>query len=57
MLVSVSATGILLGGLYVLLAIPLAAMLAALVDVSVRDLDPAAAEIPTVLFPAKDAET
>lgn len=56
MLVSVSATGILLGGLYVLLAI-LAAMLAALVDVSVRDLDPAAAEIPTVLFPAKDAET
>ena len=32
-------------------------MLATLVDVSVRDLDPAEAEVPSVLFPAKDAET
>jgi predicted PurR-regulated permease PerM len=56
-LISVAATGILLGGFYVLLAIPLAAMLATLVDVSVRNLDPAEAEAPTVLFPAKDAET
>jgi predicted PurR-regulated permease PerM len=56
-LISVAATGILLGGFYVLLAIPLAAMLATLVDVSVRDLDPAEAEAPTVLFPPKDVET
>lgn len=56
-IISVSATGILLGAPYVLLAIPLAAMLATLVDVSVRDLDPAEAEAPAVLFPAKDAET
>ena len=32
-------------------------MLATLVDVSVRDLDPVEAEVPSVLFPAKDAET
>ncbi|HET7353191.1 MAG TPA: hypothetical protein VFJ11_03995 [Gaiellaceae bacterium] len=51
------ATGILLGGFYVLLAIPLAALTATLVDVSMRDLDPAEAETLTVLFPAKDAET
>ena len=56
-LISVFATGILLGGFYVLVAIPLAALVATLVDVSLRDLDPAEAEPPTVLFPAKDTET
>jgi predicted PurR-regulated permease PerM len=49
-LVSVTAIGILLGGFYVLLAIPIAAVLATLLDVVVRDVDPAEEEVPGVLF-------
>jgi predicted PurR-regulated permease PerM len=49
-LVSVSAVGILFGGFYVLLAIPIAAVVATLVDVIVRDVDPAEQEVPAVLF-------
>jgi len=56
-LVSVSATGILLGPFYVLIAIPIASLLVTLIDVILRDLDPAEADTPTVLFPAKDSET
>ena len=55
-LVSVTAIGLLLGGIYVLLAVPIAAVLVTLVDVIVRDKDPAEEEVPTLLFPAKDAE-
>ena len=55
-LVSVAAIGLLLGGVYVLLAVPIAAVLVTLVDVIVRDKDPAKEEVPTVLFPAQDAE-
>jgi predicted PurR-regulated permease PerM len=55
-LISVTAVGILFGGFAVILAVPLAAVLATLVDVVVRDRDPAAEEVPTVLFPAKEAE-
>jgi predicted PurR-regulated permease PerM len=55
-LVSVTAIGLLLGGVYVLLAVPIAAVLVTLVDVIVRDKDPADEEVPTLLFPAKDAE-
>lgn len=55
-LVSVTSIGILLGGFYVLLAIPIAAVVATLVDVIVRNEDPAKQDVPTVLFPAKDAE-
>ena len=55
-LVSVTAIGLLLGGVYILLAVPIAAVLVTLVDVIVRDKDPAEEEVPTVLFPAKDAE-
>jgi len=55
-LVSVTATAILFGGFAVLLAIPLAAVLATLVSVIVLDKDPAEEEVPTVLFPAQDAE-
>jgi hypothetical protein len=55
-LVSVSATGILLGAFYVLIAIPIASLLATLIDVIVRDIDPAQVDVPTVLFPAKDTE-
>ena len=49
-LVSVTSIGILLGGFYVLLAIPITAVLATLVDVVVRDVDPAEQEVPAVLF-------
>ena len=55
-LVSVTAIGILFGGFYVLLAIPIAAVLATLLDVVVRDADPAEEDVPPLLFPAKDAE-
>ena len=56
MLVSVAAVGILFGGFAILLAVPFAAVLATLVDVVLLDKDPAEEEVPTVLFPAKDAE-
>jgi predicted PurR-regulated permease PerM len=49
-LVSVTSIGILLGGFYVLLAIPVAAVLATLVDVVLRDVDPAEQEVPAVMF-------
>ncbi len=49
-LFSVSAIGLLLGAFYVLLAIPIAAVLATLIDVVVRDVDPAEQEVPAVLF-------
>jgi predicted PurR-regulated permease PerM len=55
-LVSVTATAILFGAVAVLLAIPLAAVLATLVSVVVLDRDPAKEDVPTVLFPAQDAE-
>lgn len=53
-LVSVSVTGILLGGFYVLLAIPIASLVATVFDVAVRGIDPAEVEVPTVLFSAQD---
>ena len=56
-LVSVTACGLLFGGFAVILAIPLAAVLATLVDVIVRDKDPAEEEVPAVIFSAKDAES
>jgi predicted PurR-regulated permease PerM len=49
-LFSVTAVGILLGGAYVLLAIPIAAVFVTLVDVIVRDVDPAEQDVPPVLF-------
>jgi predicted PurR-regulated permease PerM len=55
-LVAVSSVAILFGGFAVLLAIPLAAVIATLLDVLVRHRDPALEDVPTVLFPAKDAE-
>jgi predicted PurR-regulated permease PerM len=55
-LVSVTAIGILFGGFYVLLAIPITAVLSTLVDVVLRGTDPADEEVPALLFPAKDAE-
>jgi predicted PurR-regulated permease PerM len=55
-LVSVTALGLLLGGVFVLVAVPVAAVLVTLVDVIVRDKDPSDEDVPTLLFPAKDAE-
>jgi predicted PurR-regulated permease PerM len=55
-LVSVTAVGILFGGFAVVLAVPLVAVLVTVLDVVVRDVDPAKEDVPTVLFPAKDAE-
>jgi predicted PurR-regulated permease PerM len=49
-LISVTAVGLLFGGFYVLLAIPFVAVLATLVDVIVRDKDPAEEDVPAVLF-------
>jgi predicted PurR-regulated permease PerM len=56
-MVSVFGMGFLFGGASVPLAIPLVAVIATLLDVIVRDKDPADEEVPTVLFPAKEAET
>ena len=56
-LVAVTACGLLFGGFAVILAIPLAAVIATLIDVIVRDKDPAEEEVPAVIFSAKDAET
>jgi predicted PurR-regulated permease PerM len=55
-IVSVAASAILFGELAVLLAIPLAAVLGTLFEVVVLERDPAEQEVPTVLFPAQDAE-
>jgi predicted PurR-regulated permease PerM len=55
-LVSVAGAGILFGGFAVLIAIPIASVLATLVDVTVRGKDPAEEELPTVLFPSPEKE-
>ena len=55
-LISVTAVGILFGGFAVILAVPLVAVLVTVLDVVVRDMDPAEEDVPTVLFPAKEAE-
>jgi predicted PurR-regulated permease PerM len=55
-LVSVTTVGILLGGLWILLAIPIASVVATLVDVIVRNVDPAEVDAPALLFAAKDSE-
>ena len=52
-LVSVLGIGYLLGWLYVLIAIPIAAIVSTLIDVVIHDRDPADEEPPAVLFPAQ----
>lgn len=49
-LVSVTGIGILLGAFYVLIAIPIASVLATVIDVAVHGRDPAEEEAPAVLF-------
>jgi predicted PurR-regulated permease PerM len=56
-LFSVTAVGIVFGGFAVILAVPLAAVLVTVIEVVIRDKDPAEEEVPTVLFPAKEAES
>ena len=56
-LINASAVVFLFGGFAVLLAVPIAAVLVTLIDVIVRDKDPSEEETPTVLFPAKEAES
>jgi predicted PurR-regulated permease PerM len=56
-LFSASAVVLLFGGFAVLLSVPLAAVVVTLVDVIVRNKNPAEVEAPTVLFsPAKEAD-
>ncbi len=56
-LVAVTACGLLFGGFAVIIAIPLAAVIATLIDVIVRDMDPAEEAVPAVIFSAQDAES
>jgi predicted PurR-regulated permease PerM len=55
-LVTVSVVAFLFGPFYVLLSVPLAAVLATLVDVVVRGRDPADQAAPTVIVPSKERE-
>jgi predicted PurR-regulated permease PerM len=55
-LVSVGAVALLFSEFAILLAIPLAAVIATVVDVVVLEKDPAEEEVPTVIFAAKDVE-
>jgi predicted PurR-regulated permease PerM len=55
-LVSVTTVGLVLGGFAVILAVPLASILVTLIDIVVRDKNPATEPVPSVLFPAKDLE-
>ena len=48
--------GIPFGGFAVILAVPIAAAASTLVDVVVRNRDPAEEDVPTVLFSASDSE-
>jgi predicted PurR-regulated permease PerM len=56
-LFAVTGTAVLLGEFAVLLAIPIAAVVATLVDVIVLNKDPAEEDVPPVLFPAQDVES
>jgi predicted PurR-regulated permease PerM len=56
-LVAVGACAILFDEFAVFLAIPAAAVAATLLDVIVRNRNPAEEDVPAVIFPAKDAET
>ena len=55
-LVSVTTVGILFSGWAVLFAVPLAAIVVTIFDVTFRDVDPAEEEVPAVIFSARDSE-
>ena len=52
----VTACGVAFRGLAVLLTIPVAAVLVTLLDVFILKKDPAEEDVPSVIFPAKDAQ-
>ncbi|MDP8911470.1 MAG: AI-2E family transporter [Actinomycetota bacterium] len=56
-LVSVTSVAILFGAFAVILAVPIAALVATLVDVILLNKNPAEEDVPAVIFPAKEAET
>ena len=56
-LISVIAIGYLLGAVYVLIAIPIAAIASTLIDVVIHDRDPAAEDPPAVPFAGQKSET
>ena len=53
---AVTACGLLFGGFAVILAIPAAAVIVTLIDVIVRDKDPAEEDVPSVIFSPADSE-
>jgi predicted PurR-regulated permease PerM len=53
---SAIAVTTLFGPFYVLLSVPIASLIVTVVDVAARGVDPAEAEVPTVLFPAGDVK-
>lgn len=55
-LISVIAIGYLLGALYVIIAIPIAAIISTLIDVVIHDRDPAEEEAPAVLFAGQKSD-
>jgi predicted PurR-regulated permease PerM len=55
-LLAVGVVGLLFGGFYVILALPLLAVLATVFDVIVLEKDPAKERVPKVIFPSKDVE-
>ena len=55
-LVSVTTVGLVFGGFAVILAVPIASILVTLIDIILREKDPAEEPAPSVLFPAKDIE-
>ena len=55
-LVSVLSVEVLFGAAAVLLAIPIAAVLTTVIDVTIRGKDPAEEDAPTILFTAQDSE-
>lgn len=55
-LVAVAGCGVVFGGLAVLLAIPVAAILVTLLDILVLKRDPAEKDVPSVIFPTQDSE-
>jgi predicted PurR-regulated permease PerM len=56
-LVSVVGIGYLLGPLFVLIAIPIAAIVSTLIDVVIHNRDPAEEDAPTVLFAGQKSES
>ena len=56
-MVSAIAVATLFGPFYVLLSVPIASLVVTIIDVAARGVDPAEAEVPTVIFSANDADT